>query len=103
MQHDMADGRIPEDKHAAIDVDIVRVREIQEYAVSILDKLGFIPAIEGKPTEEYWKWFRWWDSYIKGLSNEEWQIIDNKIRKEEDVSSYRPQGNWRIENVEVNA
>ena len=42
-------------------------------------------------------------SYIKGLSNEEWQILDNKIRKEEDVSSYRPQGNWRIENVEVNA
>ena len=98
MQHDMAHGRIPDDHHAAIDVDIVRIRGLQQYAVSKLDKLGFVPTVEdGRPTEDYWKWFRWWDSYIKGLSNEEWNVLDNKIKKEEDISAYRPKGDWKIE------
>jgi hypothetical protein len=98
MNHDMADGRIPEEDHAAIDKDIKNVQKTQQKAVALLPKFGVVKPTQGKneaPTEEYWKWFRWWDSYVKGLSKEEWEELNRKITAKEDYSNYRPQGDWR--------
>ena len=104
MNHDMADVRIPEDQWPAIDRDIKKMSEIQQHAISILPKFGVTPpfrdpenklAFLRKPSAQYWAWFRWWDGYIKGLSEEEWEILSQKIDKDEDISSYRPSGAWQ--------
>lgn len=98
MNHDMADGRIPIESHDAIDKDIAGVRRTQQDAVSLLPKFGVDQPTQGPsraPTEEYWKWFRWWDSYIKGLSEKEWEELNKKISNKEDYSKYRPQGDWK--------
>jgi hypothetical protein len=104
MNHDLADDRItlssdPEEKArqiASIDRDIERMREIQKYMVSKLTKFGFISTdVDSKPTEDYWKWFRWWDGYIRGMSQEQWRELDRKLTAKEDVSAYKPEGDWR--------
>lgn len=97
MNHDMSDGRIPKEHWEAIDKDIAKMRVTQEYALSQLPRIGVEhPLLEDKtPSTEYWAWFRWWDSYIKGLSNDQWTELDSKITAKQDVSSYRPEGDWR--------
>jgi hypothetical protein len=96
MNHDMADSRIPQEHHAEIDKDIIKVREFQSYSVSLLPKFGVeIPTQNGTQTNDYWKWFRWWDNYVKGLPTNEWLKLENKMNSKEDYSMYRPQGNWK--------
>lgn len=98
MNHDMADGRIPIEHHDAIEKDIKNVRRTQMDAVALLPKFGVAQPTQGEnktPTEEYWKWFRWWDGYIKGLSEEAWKDLNRKITAKEDYSNYRPQGDWK--------
>ena len=100
MNHDMADGRIPEKDWPAIDRDIKKMSETQQYAVSITPKFGVVPPYRDpqenkRPSAQYWAWFRWWDGYVRGLPEEEWKILSQKIDKDEDFSSYRPAGAWQ--------
>lgn len=101
MNHDMADGRIESSDHAAIDKDIVTMREIQLHAVKCLTKFGVTPFKDDEKTTtaEYWAWFRWWDAYIKNMPKEQWEELDELISTKKDVSAYRPEGNWK-DNVE---
>ena len=93
LNHDMADGRIPEEKWPPLDKTILEVAEKQHAAVSELVRFGISPFQEdGKsPSKEYWKWFHKWDNYIKKeLSKEEFDELDQKLSANEDVSNYRP-------------
>lgn len=103
MNHDMADGRIPKEHHKAIDEDVVRVREQQVSAICELPRFGVeMPLDEEKrPTEDYWKWFRWWDSWKKNLSNEKWKKVDAMLSdnmSEDQLRQCRPEGKWQDHN-----
>lgn len=96
MNHDMADGRIEKEHHTSIDKDIKRMQDLQLYAISQLIRFGVDePFVDGHGSPQYWAWFRWWDAYIKGISNDEWRRLDLKLKQKEDVSGFRPEGDWR--------
>lgn len=101
MDHDMAHpGRIPQEDHAAIDADIIRVRKQQILAVRQLTRFEIkIPLDEDdRPTEDYWKWFRWWDKWKRGMNDDEWRRIDAMLSgnmSEDQIQQCRPNGKWQ--------
>jgi len=97
MNHDMADGRIPEKDWPMIDEEIARLRPLQTFAVSQLTRIGVETPLkeDGKsPTDEYWAWFRWWDGYIKGLPEDQWKELESAYPNG-DYSKFRPEGEWK--------
>jgi hypothetical protein len=99
MEHDMSHGRIPESSWPAIDADIQRCREQQVALAKSLTRFGLQKPFDenDKPTEEYWKWFRWWNSWHKGMSDEEWRVVNPMIdltMTPEQIARCRPQGDW---------
>lgn len=94
MNHDMAHGRIPVADHAAIDADIIRLREEQIAAIKELPRFGVVPFVEGKerPTEAYWTWYRTWDGWKKDMTDEQWNAF-NAATKDgvttEQVANYK--------------
>ena len=98
MQHEYYHGRIMEEDWQEIQKDIVRLSVVQRHAVSLLTRFGVTKPFrdeKNRPSAEYWAWFRWWDAYIKGLSQEGWEELDRRYRAKEDLSAYRPTGDWR--------
>jgi hypothetical protein len=51
---------------------------------------------EGIATPEYWRWYRWWNGYHKGMTENEWQRLDCASSGGEDLSGFRPSGDWRV-------
>jgi hypothetical protein len=106
MNHDLADDRIdlptdPEERKKAIteiDNDIKEMRTIQAFVVSKLPDVGVQNPLmdDSKPSEEYWKWFHWWNDYVNSMSQEKWSELSIKIEAKEDISAWRPSGDWRI-------
>jgi len=67
--------------------------QMQRHCIEQLKKLGVLedPTDEnGVPTDEYWKWFRRWNSHVKRLPKEEWEAFDNAMTADEDVSKWYP-------------
>lgn len=98
MEHELCHGRISDGDWPSISKDIARLTIAQQYAVSLLTRFGVSKPFRDdkiKPSAEYWSWFRWWDSYIKGLPQDEWKEIERRCGAKEDLSIYRPQGEWR--------
>ena len=94
MNHDMGHGRIPESDHAAIDQDIIKVREKQMEAVYELPRIGVLSPLDEHqhPTEEYWAWFRSWDAWKKNLSDDAWREADESVSRgltEEELAQYK--------------
>ena len=92
MNHDMADGRIPQESHAAIDEDIVRMTEIQKYAVSQLPRFGVAnPEMGPEEREKYFEWYQGWKGLINGLSEAEWQELNSLLGKNDPkANEYHP-------------
>ncbi|HVV70682.1 MAG TPA: hypothetical protein VHI52_04145, partial [Verrucomicrobiae bacterium] len=43
----------------------------------------------------FWRWFNWWDDYMKALSSSEIGQIDRLARgRKPAVEDYRPDGSW---------
>ena len=99
MNHDMAHGRIPIESHAAIDHDIVNMRQYQIQAVERLRDVveGLDPTdSDARPTDDYLAWYRWWNNWHKKeLTEDQWNEISGKMQRDEDISDYRPEGSWR--------
>ena len=101
MNHDMADGRIPKKDHAAIDEDIKQAVKEQQRLVRSLTRFGVKTPLDenDRPTEEYWKWYRWWSEWHKStLTNEQWDELNAVLgmeMTEEQIQKYRPEGDWR--------
>lgn len=67
----------------------------QRYCIDQLKTKGIVDNPcddDGIPTDEYWTWFRAWDSYVKGLPYEEWQEFETALNSKGDVSKWRPEG-----------
>ena len=99
MNHDMAHGRIPEASHKGIDKDIVIAREEQKKLLTSLTRFGVNPTDEkGVPTKDYWKWYRWWSQWHKGMSNDDWNRVDSIMgltMTEKQIAECRPEGKWQ--------
>ena len=99
MNHDLADGRIPESSD--INESLAEAQRKIEFAVEQTKRFGVIQprSKQGGPTYEYRRWFQWWDSYVNGLSFTACGTLERAINKGEDVSSWRPEGDWRKQTV----
>ena len=96
MGHDMSHGRIPVENHADIQEDINNVGEIQQFLVDNLQRFGVDPqSAKDRENGDYWKWFRFWDSWKKGLSNEDWNMVSNLIQTGKSYNEYLPKNTWR--------
>lgn len=46
-------------------------------------------------TDSYKAWFKWWNNYFKKtLTREEFEEYQDKVYKGEDISKFRPEGDW---------
>lgn len=91
--HDASHGRCePMEKKEAEDL-----QKRIEYAASQTTKFGVekVTTADGRPTAAYWAWFRWWDKWAKALSDKEFYKIDEILKGEGDLFSWRPSGDWR--------
>lgn len=94
LKHDMAHGRIKEE------IDLTPYQYAIEYCVMHTPRFGveIEEPKEGehvKTTKSYWAWFKWWDEYFqRTLSQEEYDDYMNKVRNGEDISQFRPKGDW---------
>jgi len=98
LEHDMADERIPKDKWPELDKEIAEdLRPTQHYAMSMLPKFGIPKPLNenGNGSAEYWAWYRWWSEYMKGLDPTRWDDLALRIKNRQDISSFRPAGDWR--------
>ena len=96
MEHDMADGRIPEKDWPAIDRDIANVRAQQLLVAAKLTRFGITANLpDGSTSTDYWKWYHWWSNYIRSLSDEEYQFLNRAISQKKDLSTWQPQGSWQ--------
>ena len=95
LRHDMADGRIEEE------LDLTPYQYAIEYCVMRTPRFG-VKIEEPKAgehvqtTDSYWAWFRWWDNYFqRTLTEDEYEDYLSKSENREDVSQFRPAGDWR--------
>lgn len=96
LNHDMADGRIPEEEHGAIDADIAKMNKQLMFAAEQLKRFSVKKSfIDGKMTKEYRAWYDWWDKYEKSLSEEDFISIEQALARKEDVGKWRPKGHWK--------
>ena len=96
MTHDMANGRIPVESHEAISADVTNVRELQQFAVDNLMRFGVDPeSAKDSENGDYWKWYRFWDGWKKGLSDDDWNAVNSAIGKKESYDKYLPKTTWK--------
>jgi hypothetical protein len=81
MNHDMADGRIPQKDHAALDADIVAIQKKQVEAIKELPRIGIeCPLDEAdRPTTNYWLWYRKWHKWHLDMSSESWDNVNRVL------------------------
>lgn len=96
MNHDMAHGRIPQESHMAISEDVAKIRELQKFVVDTnLPKFGVDPTTVTDRKGSYWKWYMFWDSWKKGLSNEDWEAMNLLMMADKPIDQYLPKGTWQ--------
>jgi len=96
MNHDMAHDRIPEASHEAVQEDINNVGIVQKFVVDNLGRFDIDPeSTKDRENGAYWKWYRFWDNWKKGLSDEEWNTIDQLMKNEKSIEKYLPEGTWK--------
>lgn len=98
MEHDISHDRVPKQDRYLIDEELSKLRPLQLHAVSQLKKVGLDRPLKEdgvSPTTEYWKWYKWWDDYIRGLPEEQWKDLDERIRTNKNYSEFRPEGDWK--------
>lgn len=96
MNHDMCDGWIPKKDWPAIDRDIESMQKKQTEAVRELLRIGVVRPLDenGKPTDEYWTWYRSWDKWKKDMSDEEWRKFNIAVSRgltDEEIRRFRSQ------------
>lgn len=98
MRHDHAHGRISDEDMKSIEEDLKKLHVKQVRAIKNLTKFGIAKPLmdDGNPTDEYRAWYRWWNHWHHNvLTDEQWRELNDKMSAKEDISSYRPNGDWR--------
>jgi len=55
-----------------------------------------LPVMDyGQFSPFFWRWYNWWDDYLKGLQSRELNVIDRMAKtRKRGVEGYRPEGDW---------
>lgn len=96
QKHDLADGRITD--------SVSNVNQGIALAQTVIEHLSLRASLHGVEFDEpegdalprpqwdaYWKWYKWWKSYVDSLSGDQWA----KITSDESLAQCRPDGDWR--------
>jgi len=95
-EHDLADGRVPEEDEGLAATFVMIAREQIEQAVSSLTRFGFEPKnSEGRATGDYWAWYRWWKDYFNHMNDSDLEEYSNDLENDNDVDRWRPEGDWK--------
>ena len=96
MNHDMAHDRISHESHQAIDEDIAKIRVLQKFVADNLIKFGVDPAtVNDRKNGDYWKWYKFWDTWKKGLSDEDWNKVDALMSQDKPFDEFLPKDTWK--------
>ena len=91
--HDVGHGRY--DMTPEMAEGLAEMSEKLQYCVKQLSRFGVDPeSTTDRVDGEYWKWFRYWDSWKNDMSDEEWEIFDRKMCNNEDLSDLLPKTKW---------
>ena len=92
LRHDSADGRIQID-HKGEQVLQQKIEGLVDQTV----RFGVSePRNEKGATEEYRRWYRWWNSWHRGMSDEEWEKVDTQLSESAEYrEKLQPPGNWQ--------
>ena len=102
MRHDMAHGRIPQQDHPAVTREVQTASEEQRRLITeALPRFGVTEPLnsEGRGSDDYWRWYRWWNAWHKGMTDAEWKEVDPIIRFDmtpEQIAKVRPSGSWKV-------
>ena len=97
MEHDLAHDRIPEADEEAVVTSIVKAREQIVKVIRSLTRFGVEEPVDsnGRPTSQYWSWYRWWNDYFQGMNQETWEKYELALADDNDLASWRPKGTWK--------
>jgi hypothetical protein len=97
MNHEMSHDRISEKDIPAIEADVVKAAAEVVTMARGLTRFGLVQPLkeDDRPTEEYWKWYRWWNNYVESLSGDEFGKLDKALSDNGDVSCWRPKESWK--------
>jgi hypothetical protein len=75
--------------------EIAKIKDILSYAIFKSGVYGFTPYDDkDNPTDPFYRWFKWWGDYLESLTDEEWDSLNKSIIEGEDLSAFKPKGNW---------
>ena len=100
MNHTRSRGHISDDEWSGVAKDVEGARRDQVKLLSALPRFGLDRPLDedGRPTAEYWLWYRWWDAWKKGLTDDEWRRLDAAMSRgmtPEEAVRWRPEGSWQ--------
>lgn len=99
INHDAGHGRL--DITPEMQKDLENMHEQQVYCVQQLTKFGVDPeSAKDRPNGDYWKWFEHWHSWQHGMSDEQWNEVNSKMGRNEDISHLLPKNKWNEKSVE---
>lgn len=94
-QRGVMKGHIPDSCYKEMEGPIAQ----QFKLLQALPRFGVVTPLDanGQATPEYWKWYRWWDAWNKGMSDEQFQEMDTVLGENmtpEQIAKWRPPGSW---------
>lgn len=97
-QRDFGRGYLNQTQYDAAMETVGKLSARVKLAVAQTTRFGVTEPFQGENkagSEQYWKWFRWWDAYAKALPDDEWERMSAALAAKEDASKWRPEGDWR--------
>lgn len=93
MSHDASHGRI--DMTPELQKALEDMHEEQVYCAQQLTKFGVDhESVKNRPDGDYWKWYNHWHNWHQGMSDEQWNEVNSKMVKNEDISHLLPKNKW---------
>jgi hypothetical protein len=94
LEHSFRQGELKErvffDKFHAVLAQLTSIVEATERFDIILPVMDY-----GCFSPFFWRWYNWWDDYLKALSSAQIARIDRLARaKSSEVAEHHPDGNW---------
>lgn len=93
MNHDLADGRVPDESKEEVLKGMAEIRVIQKFTVDNLGRFDVDPeSAFDKENGNYWKWYRFWSNWKNNLTDDEWKVVSTG-----EYQPYLPKTSWKDE------
>ena len=93
MNHEASHGRV--NMTPDIQEGMSNMYEEQVYCAKQLIKFGVnSDSVNDRENGDYWKWYGHWKNWHEGMSDEQWEEVDKRLNKDEDISEFLPKNKW---------